>query len=175
MNWVLVARAMQAVSFVAVVAFLVFAVVLDVPGLLTPGLVIVTLLVLAATGTQLLRFRAEARALAQLVASHPGQTVRPTSLREFPGLGRVEQTRVVLVVAGPDGLSFRDLHDAEVARVLAERILSLELAPLQPRQPVRPAILTTVDGTVRFTVGVTDDQRLDAIVAIRTALGRAAG
>ena len=44
MNWVLVARAMQAVSFVAVVAFLVFAVVLDVPGLLTPGLVIVTLL-----------------------------------------------------------------------------------------------------------------------------------
>ena len=46
---------------------LVVAVVLNVPGALTPGLVIVTVLVLAAMAAQLLRFRAEARALARLV------------------------------------------------------------------------------------------------------------
>jgi hypothetical protein len=175
MNWVLLSRAMQVISFIAVVAFLVVTVVLDVPGTLTPGLVIVTVLVLAAMGTQLLRFRAEARTLAQLVAAHAGQTARATAVREFPGVDRRDLLRVALVVADREGLSFRDLRDVEVVRLPADRILTVELAPLQPRQPFRPAVVTTLDGPVRFTVGATSDQQLDGIVAIRTALGRPAG
>jgi hypothetical protein len=35
--------------------------------------------------------------------------------------------------------------------------------------------VTTLDGPVRFTVGLTEDQQLDAIVAIRAALGRPTG
>ena len=175
MNWALLSRAMQAITFIAVVAFLVVAVVLNVPGALTPGLVIVTVLVLAAMAAQLLRFRAEARALARLVDAHAGEVARATAVREFPGADVRDLRRVVLLVASRDGVSFRDLQDSEVMRIPADRILSVELGPLQQRQLVRPAVVTTLDGEARFTVGITEDQQLDAIVAIRTALGRPAG
>lgn len=135
----------------------------------------VLVLALAAVAVQLLRFRARARALAHLVDAHAGEVARPTAVREFPGVDGRDLRRVVLVVAGPQGLSFRDLTDAEVARMPADRILSVELGPLQQRQLSRPAVVTTLDGPVRFTVGLTEDQQLDAIVAIRAALGRPTG
>jgi hypothetical protein len=92
-----------------------------------------------------------------------------------PGSGRLQRARVVVVLADAGGLSFRDAADAEVVRIDAGRILSIELASLAQRRPVRPAVVTTIDGAFEFTVGLTPDQLVDAVVALRTALGRAAG
>jgi hypothetical protein len=132
-------------------------------------------LLLAVVAVQLLRFRARVRAVARLVEAHAGATARPTSLRESPGLDARGLRRVVLLVAGREGLSFRDLQDVEVVRIPADRILSVELGPLQQRQAFRPAVVSTLDGPLRFTVGLSEDQQLDGIIAIRTALGRPAG
>ena len=58
----------------------------------------------------------------------------------------------------------------------ADRIISLELAPLQPRARFRPFRVTTIDGaTIDFAGPSHPDQQVDAVVALRTALGRAAG
>ena len=60
--------------------------------------------------------------------------------------------------------------------VPADSILSLELAPLVPRSPVRPFRVTTIDGgTYDFTGPMGQDAQVDAVVALRRALGRSAG
>jgi len=115
------------------------------------------------------------RATERLLAAHPGQTIIPTLLLAAPGSGRHQRARVLAVLATADGLSFRDAADAEVMPVEADRILSIELASLAQRRPVRPAVVTTIDGVFEFTVGLTPDELVDAVVALRTALGRAAG
>ena len=60
--------------------------------------------------------------------------------------------------------------------VPADRIMSLELAPLDPRGAV-PAVpvVTTIDGPDRLLGPGTADAQVDAMVALRTALGRPAG
>ena len=157
-------------SFAAVIA------VILVPGQVKlPVLVGALVLILLNTGEMLLQFRTEAAAANAVVSAHPGATILRTALRDFPGLSKRDRDRVVVVLADRSGLSFRDTADVDVARVRADAVLSIELAPLDRGAPVRPAVVTTLDGVVRFTVGVTPDQQLDAVVAIRTALGRPSG
>ena len=51
--------------------------------------------------------------------------------------------------------------------------MSLELAPLEPRSRFRPFRVTTIDGaTIDFTGPAGQDAQVDAVVALRTALGR---
>lgn len=111
-----------------------------------------------------------------ILAAHPGETILPTSLFASEGVTRAERARVGLVLADRRGLSFRDRTDTEVLHVGADRILSIELGPLPPRMAIRPAIATLVDGPpISFWVGAQPDQQAEAVVALRTALGRAAG
>jgi hypothetical protein len=91
----------------------------------------------------------------------------------FDGASRSERARVLAVLANAGGLSFRDRADTEVVRIAAASILSIELAPAGGRTPLRPAVVTRADGSpVRFTVGANDDQRAEAVVALRAALRR---
>jgi hypothetical protein len=156
------------VSFAAIVA--VFLVPKNVQWI---ALIVAVLLILANVGEQLLQFRAEARAVTALIAAYPETMARPTSLTTFGDLRRPQLQRVGVVFADRSGLSFRTPSDAEVARVDADRILSIELAPLDRRVPIRPAVVTTIDGSpVAFTVGANQDAQAEAIVALRKALGR---
>jgi hypothetical protein len=82
---------------------------------------------------------------------------------------------VIAVAADRRGLSFRDHDDREVLLVPPERILSLELAPLVPGQGLRPLRATTIDGAIDFTGPAGPDAQVDAVVALREALGRPAG
>lgn len=115
------------------------------------------------------------RAIEKLLSAHPGETILPTLLLAAPGSGRLQRARVLAVLAGAGGLSFRDAADAEVMRIEPDRILSIELASLAQRRPIRPAVVATIDGAFEFTVGLTPDQLVDAVVALRTALGCGAG
>jgi hypothetical protein len=125
---------------------------------------------------QLRQFGVERSQLQQTIAAHPGKMVLRTTLTEFPGLPLLQRSRVALLFADRAGLSFRGLQGVEVARVSADSILSIELAPLDRRLRVRPAIVSRIDGEqVAFTVGLTQDEQAANVVAIRTALGRPAG
>ncbi|MEO8095449.1 MAG: hypothetical protein ABI632_11010 [Pseudolysinimonas sp.] len=118
--------------------------------------------------------RADRAAVERIVASHPGSVVRPTGLSGQPGMSRAQRSRVVALIADRSGLSFRDAADAEVLKVPADGILSLELGPMNGR--IRPAQVTRLDGpTVEFFVGASEDRQLDTIVAVRKALGRPTG
>jgi hypothetical protein len=120
-------------------------------------------------------FREERRRAEAIVAAHPGETAFGTGLIALDEVSASDKARVVAVIVTKNGLSFRDRDDAEVGQVAAARILSIELAPLEPRK-IRPAIVTLIDGApVRFYVGGGPDQQAEAILAIRTALGRPAG
>jgi hypothetical protein len=108
-----------------------------------------------------------------VVAAHPGETVRQTRLFALPGTSELQRARVVALIADPSGLSFRDLADAEVSRIDADRMLSVEIAPLDTRTPIRPARVGLLDGGhAEFWVGATPDELVDGVVAIRAALGR---
>jgi hypothetical protein len=111
-----------------------------------------------------------------VVAAHPDETVLQTRLFALPGASELARARVVALIAAADGLSFRDLADTEVLRVDSDRILAVEIAPLTSGAAVRPARVTLLDGGhAEFWIGSTPDEMVDAVVAIRTALGRPAG
>jgi hypothetical protein len=108
-----------------------------------------------------------------VIAAHPGETVLATGLIALEGSAVVDRARVVAVLAQRSGLSFRDRTDAEVLAVPADRILSVELAPLNPRSALRPARVALIDGPpVEFYAGVREEQQLETVLAIRQALGR---
>ena len=140
------------------------------------AIVFAVLLIIASTSELLLQLRTEGAAVRRIIAAHPEATAQPTSLLVFDGVTRIDRLSVGVVLADRGGLSFRNRADVEVARVPADRILSLELAPHNPRVPLRSAVVATIDGSpVEFTVGAKPDDQAEAIVAIRTALGRPAG
>lgn len=101
-------------------------------------------------------------------------TSYPAVLLQLEGARMRDRARVRLVAADRDGLSFRTRKDVEVVRVAADRILSIELAPLDPRNRLRPARAALADGApVEFWIGNDPDRQAEIIVALRTALGRA--
>lgn len=119
------------------------------------------------------QMRDEAR---RVVAAHEGSAAFLTGVVSWPAIPREVTGRVIAVVADHTGLSFRDHEDQEVLVVPADRIMSLELAPLQLRRGVRPFRVMTIDGdTIEFTGPFNGDDLVNAIVALRTALGRSAG
>jgi hypothetical protein len=116
--------------------------------------------------------RSQAQAV---VDAHPGQTALVAGLATREGSSRAERARVVAVVADRRGLSLRDRHDVEVQHLAADRILSIELGPLVPRR-ARPVRIQLIDGApVELWAGADENRLLDTVVALRTALGRAAG
>lgn len=109
----------------------------------------------------------------RVVAAHPDAVAFPSGIASWPGVERVERENVVAVAADARGLSFRDHDDHEVFLVPPDRIMSLELAPLVPRSRFRPFRVTTIDGaTIDFTGPAGQDAQVDAVVALRSALGR---
>jgi hypothetical protein len=141
-----------------------------------PALGVMLLLILANFAHAMWWFRAARRAAEAVVAAHPGRTAMVAGITEREGSTRSERARVVAVTADRGGLSFRDRSDIEVLHLAAGSILSLELAPLDPRTRLRPARVTLADGApVSFWLGVKPDALAEAIVELRTALGRAAG
>ena len=111
----------------------------------------------------------------RVVAAHEGSVAFPTTVLSWPGDGREERESVIVVVADERGLSFRDHEDREVRLIPANRVMSIDLAPLVPRSPVRPFRAKTVDGGFDFSGPMKPDAQVDAIVAVRQALGRKAG
>jgi hypothetical protein len=134
------------------------------------------LLIVAASIVLLIRLMSEIRAdVTRVVASHEGSVVFPTTVLSWPGDDRTERESVIVVVADERGLSFRDHEDREVLLLPADRVMSLDLAPLVPRSPVRPFRAKTVDGVFDFSGPMRPDAQVDAVVAMRQALGRSAG
>lgn len=111
----------------------------------------------------------------RVLAAHEGSVAFPSGVTAWPGTDRAERESVIVVVGDERGLSFRDHADREVQLVPADRIMSLELAPLAPRSPLRPFRVTTIDGTYDFTGPMKPDAQVDAVVALRQALGRSVG
>jgi hypothetical protein len=128
------------------------------------------------TALGLWTFRAMRADATRVLAAHAGSVVFPTTITSWPQLERAEFQSAIALVAEPRGLSFRDHEDHEVQLVPADRIMSLELAPLEPRARFRPFRVTTIDGaTIDFSGPSSPDAQVDAVIALRTALGRAAG
>jgi hypothetical protein len=138
--------------------------------------VVVAVLIVANVALLVSTFRGMKADAARVVASHPGSAAFPTGLLSWPGSDRATRAGVIAVVADRTGLSFRDDTDAEVLLVPADHIMSLELAPLVPRSPYRPLRATTIEGSVIDFAGPSKpDEQVDAVVALREALGRATG
>jgi hypothetical protein len=165
----LLGTALSIGSLAAIVAVFV------VPGSMKWALLVVALLVTAANIAHLFwSLSRQRRAAAAIVAAHPEKFGLVTGLVEHEGTSRSDRARVVAVLADRDGLSFRDSSDAEVVQVAASRIMSLELAPHEPRARFRPAHVKLIDGPpVAFWVGADQDRQAETIVALRSALGRA--
>jgi hypothetical protein len=109
----------------------------------------------------------------RVVAAHPDAVAFPSGIASWPSTDRAERESIVAVAADARGLSFRDHDDREVLLVPSDRIMSLELAPLVPRSRFRPFRVTTIDGdTIDFTGPPGPDAQVDAVVALRSALGR---
>lgn len=140
------------------------------------ALVVTLLLILANFGEAFRGFRRDRDAANAVLAAHPGETILGTGLIAFEDSTRQDRARVVAVLADRSGLSFRDRADVEVVKLAADRILGIELAPLNSRSAIRPARIALGDGApVEFFVGSQPDAQAEAVVAIRTALGRHAG
>ena len=132
----------------------------------------VVLLLIAVQVFLMVRLVFEARAdVNRVVAAHEGSLAIPTGVVSWPGDDRAERESVIVVVADGSGLSFRDHDDREVLLVPANEILSVELAPLAPRSPIRPFRVRTGGGTFDFTGPMKADAQVDAVVALRQALG----
>jgi hypothetical protein len=131
-------------------------------------------LVAANVALALRTFRMMRADSARVLAAHAGSVAFPSGIASWPGSDRAQRESIIAVTADRRGLSFRDDRDHEVLLVPADRDLSLELAPLEPRR-IRPFRVTTIDMTVDFTGPPAPDAQVDAIVALRTALGRPAG
>ncbi len=143
-----------------------------------PSWVFLVAALLAFAGNLLLllwTFRAMREDASRVLAAHQGSVAYPSGISSWPGAERVDRESVIAVVADRRGLSFRDHEDREVLLVPADRIMSLELAPLEPRARFRPFRVTTIDATIDFSGPAKPDEQVDAVVALRTALGRAAG
>ncbi len=139
----------------------------EVVGLVALGLLVVS--VIAAV----VRVRVFMGGLRRVREAHPDELVIATGLTEAGDWSAAQRVPVIAVVAGPDGLSFRDGADREVLQVAAADILSLELAPLNPRSRARPVRVERLSGgPVAFLAGSTPEQQLDSVIALRTALGR---
>ncbi|MEQ1736520.1 MAG: hypothetical protein ABL886_08965 [Rhodoglobus sp.] len=110
---------------------------------------------------------------ARVVAAHPGAI--PSVITSWEQLAKDERESIIAVVADRRGLSFRDHDDREVQLIPADHILSLELAPLEPRARFRPFRVTTTNGAIDFSGPAKPDDQVDAVVALRTALGRQPG
>jgi hypothetical protein len=112
----------------------------------------------------------------RVVAAHPDAVAFPSGIASWWATDRAERESIIAVAADARGLSFRDHDDREVLLVPPDHIMSLELAPLEPRSRLRPFRVTTTDGaTIDFTGPAGQDAQVDAVVALRTALGRATG
>jgi hypothetical protein len=121
-------------------------------------------------------YRAMRADTARVLAAHPDSTAFPTGIVAWPDGDRAARESVVAVVADRNGLSFRDHEDREALLLPADRIMSLELAPLERRARFRPLRVTSIDGgTFDFLGPATPDAQVDAVVALREALGRKAG
>ena len=112
----------------------------------------------------------------RVVAAHEGDVVFPTLVVSWPGGDRRVGARVIALVADGSGISLRDRADREVLLLPADEILSVELAPLT-RSAFRPfRIATLQQGTLDLAMSqVRPDDQVDAVVSLRTALGRPAG
>jgi hypothetical protein len=139
------------------------------------GLVVLALVVVSVVVASSL-VRRSVDGVRRVREAHPGEVVLATGLIEAEGPASVRRAAVVAVVADRPGLSFRDARDDEVLMVPAESILSLELAPLNPRSRMRPLRVEHLGGApIVFWAGTTEDQQLESVIALRTALGRSAG
>ena len=141
-----------------------------IAGLVVLGLVVLAILLGA------VRLRVLMRGIRDVRAAHPGELVIATGLMEAEGWSAAQRVPVIAVVANADGLSFRDRADHEVLMVPSDEILSLELSPLNPRSRTRPVRVERLSGgPVAFLAGSTPDEQVEAIIALRSTLGRAAG
>lgn len=113
---------------------------------------------------------------ARVVGAHPDSVAIPSVITSWPQLERDERASIIAVAADHRGLSFRDHDDREVRLIPADHVMSVELAPLEPRARFRPFRVMTVEGeTIEFSGPLKPDDQVDAVVALRTALGRSAG
>jgi hypothetical protein len=112
----------------------------------------------------------------RVTAAHDGEIVFPTLIVRWPQSVRSLRNAVIAFVVTRTGISLRDRHDREVLLLAADDILSIELAPLT-RSAFRPLRVTTIDqGEIDFAMSqVRPDDQVDAVVAVRTALGRRPG
>jgi hypothetical protein len=137
------------------------------------GLVVTLALAGASAALLIVTVRTMRADAVRVVAAHAGSVAFPTGIASWPGSQRGERDSVIAVTADGRGLSFRDHENHEVLLVPAERILSLELTPLVPGSRFRPFRVTTSDGVViDFSGPVRPDEQVDAVVALRDALGR---
>jgi hypothetical protein len=136
----------------------------------------VALLIVAVSVVLLIRLMVAVRGDAlRVVAAHEGAVAFPTTVISWPGDDRDERESVIVVVADERGLSFRDHDDREVRLVTPDRVMSVDLAPLAPRSPIRPFRAKSVDGVFDFSGPSKPDAQVDTVVALRAALGRSAG
>lgn len=140
-----------------------------------PFIAIEILIVVGGYVLLLLAVRAIRSDAKRVVAAHPDAVAFPTSVSSWPGTDRADRESVIVVVGDRRGLSFRDRADREVLLVPPDRIMSVELAPFVPLSASRPFRVTTVDGTFDFNGPRNSEAQVDAVVALRRALGRAAG
>ena len=112
----------------------------------------------------------------RVTEAHAGSVVYPTLIVRWPQSARRIRTAVIAFVVDGAGISLRDRDDREVLLLPADGILSIELGPLT-RSAFRPLRVTTIEqGEIDFAMSqVHPDDQVDAVVAIRTALGRPAG
>ncbi len=130
------------------------------------------LLIVAVSAVLLVRLMVAVRGDAlRVVAAHEGAVAFPTTVVSWPGDDREERESVIVVVGDERGLSFRDHDDREVRLVPPDRVMSVDLAPLAPRSPFRPFRAKTVDGVFDFSGPSKPDAQVEAVVALRAALG----
>ena len=109
-----------------------------------------------------------------IVASRPDALVLATAVIAWDASDPVARRRVIALVADRSGISLRDAAGAEVAMIPASDILAIDLAPLG-RTAFRPfRIQTAGHGILDLAMSqVRPDDQVDAVVALRSALGRA--
>jgi hypothetical protein len=163
----------------AVVPLEILAFVLLLPAL-GAGITIAVMVIIAAAfavASFLVLFRGVRELTAaqgRIALAHPGALVVLSGASGWAGATPAARASVIAVVADRNGLSLRDRLDGEVHLVPADGILSVELAPLNPRSAFRPLRVSTIDGSTIDIIGpLKPDEQVDAVVTLREALGRA--